>query len=253
MEEEALDMSPEVREIHLHLVDLRRRLQELAEREHSSAEVVEVTKELDKIDAARRENGGVFFGDVEAPAPGQNVCAELLSQNYALAREAASTAHDEPAELRAAADALRALKNDLRSLAGHRHHTSADVSHFRFLLMAIASAEAEYANEWRGSEAERLVKECSDLVEKLETTSEPMPPEVERVYIRLIALKRELSTEAAKAGRPDEAKLRQWWADVDEIDNERAAEGGVFGGGEGGLEAPPGQAVCQYLLDQCYA
>lgn len=45
-------------------------------------------------------------------------------------------------------------------------------------------------------------------------------------------------------------------ADLDAIDNERAAHGGVFGGGAagevGGIKAPPGQVVCAHLLEECY-
>lgn len=79
MEEEALQMSPEMAAVHSRLADLQRRLQDLLQREHSSAEVQQLAGELQEIDAARVEQGGVFWGDVEAPAPGQAICNELLS------------------------------------------------------------------------------------------------------------------------------------------------------------------------------
>lgn len=252
MEEEVLEMPSEVRRVHTLLVNLHRQLQEMAEREHTSDEVASVMRKLDDIDDARQRAGGTFGGDVEAPAPGQMVCMELLSQNYYLARESAKSAHDQPAELMAATDTLRGLKTDLRLLAGQRHHTAEDMSHYRILLMGIASSKAEYANEWNGSEAEALLQECLQLMQHLEDTAEPMPPKMEEVYNRLKKLKRDLKAATAEPGRPDEALLKALWKEADAIEEERAAGGGVWGGGEGGINAPPGQAVCRHVLDQCY-
>ena len=252
MEEEALEMPEEVRRVHTALVSLHRQLQEMGEREHTSDEVASVMRKLDEIDDKRLQAGGTFGGDVEAPAPGQMVCMELMSQNYYLAKECAKTAHDQPAELMAATDTLRGLKMDLRLLAGQRHHTAEDVSHYRVLLMGIASSKAEYASEWSGSEAETLLQECLQLAQHLEDTAEQMPPKMAEVYDRLKRLKNELKGATATHGRPDESRLKAWWKEVDAVEEERAAGGGVWGGGEGGINAPPGQAVCRHLLDQCY-
>ena len=254
MEEAALEMPPEMREVHSRLVDVQRRLQEILEREHDSQEVAAVVAELDAVDALRRERGGVFLGDVEAPPPGQAVCSELLSHGYELAMQAASTAHDEPAELRAAAAALRAARNDLRKLLGQRHHTAADLDHYRFILGAIAATEGEYGAEWEGSATEGLLKECIDMVEQLEESVEAMPLPVEADYMELKRLKKSLSAAHSSAGRPAEEDLARWEAALSGVDDRRAAAGGVFGGSgeEGGVKAPPGQVVCSTLLHECY-
>ena len=87
-----------------------------------------------------------------------------------------------------------------------------------------------------------------------------------QVYDRLKMLKRELSSAAASSSRSGGGaeNLKRWKEDVDAIDEERAASGGVFGGvvavkeegGEDGstsaVVAPPGQFICNYLLDECY-
>lgn len=120
MEEEALGMPPEMRDIHARLVDLQRRLQEMLERDHSSAEVDAVVAELNEIHVLQMEGDGVFVGDIEAPPPGWTVCSELLGLGYELASQAARTAHDEPRELVATADALRGMRNDLKKLMGQK-------------------------------------------------------------------------------------------------------------------------------------
>ena len=186
MEEDALEMPAEIRELHSRLVDLHTQLQGVGQREHTSAEVAAIVQQLTEIDEVRRGNGGIFVGDIEAPAPGQAVCMELLAHNFEIARVLEkSSSHDEPEVLRSVADALRSIRNDVRKLLGQRHHTEADIEHHRFLLMAISSAEAEYADEWRGSAAERLLAECLQMVEGLEATAEPMPPQVKQVGYKL--------------------------------------------------------------------
>lgn len=82
MEREAQEMPAEVRAVHHRLADLHHRLKETAGRDHGRDVVAQLGAELDEIDAARLEQGGVFWGDVEAPAPGQAICSELLSHNY---------------------------------------------------------------------------------------------------------------------------------------------------------------------------
>jgi len=82
MGREAQEMPAEVRAVHARLADLRCRLRAMAGREHGREAVAQLGAELDEVDAARRARGGGFGGDVEAPAPGQAVCGELLSQNY---------------------------------------------------------------------------------------------------------------------------------------------------------------------------
>lgn len=252
MEEEALEMPPEMRAVHSHLSDLHRQLQELAEREHTNTEVEQVVSKLHLIDLSRCERGGVFCGDIEAPLPGQSVCSELLAANFELARQVASSAHDEPKELRDVADTLRGIYNDLRKLSGQRHHSDADVAHYRFLLMAIASAEAEYAGEWKDSKAEKLLEKCMNMVQELEISAEPMGPAMAAVHQRLQSLKRELSAAVSKNGRLAQGDMSRWVEEAHALDNERATGSGVFGGGDGGVAAPAGQAVCKHLLDDCF-
>jgi hypothetical protein len=298
MEEEALEMPEEVRAVHARLGELHHQLQGLCAGEPSSTDVVAVLSQLDEIDALRHRHGGLFGGDVEAPAPGQSVCMEILHHCYELARQAMCRAHGEPEELKAVADKLRGMRNDLRKLEGHKasvaevhqfsliedcvplivnfgmllpqplhplrlicclyvmsvqHHTEADIAYYRLVLGAIASSEAEYSTEWKQSHAEKLLAECLNIVERLQVTCEEMPPAVAAAHNNLSILKRELSVAASSAGPPDAEKLKSWRATVNDIDEARAASGGVFGGeGEGGLEAPAGQVACTRLLKQCY-
>lgn len=193
MEKEALEMPPHIKEIHSRLADIRGRLRDLAQREHTTADVKTIVQELDSIDDLRLQNrNSVFGGDVEAPVPGHSVCMELLVHNYELARACANTAQDVPKELRATADGLRGIKNDLRQLAGRKHHTAADLAHYKYLLTAIRAAEGEYETEWRGSEAEALMAECFVLVTELDATAEEMPPAVAEVHSKLLLHKEEL-------------------------------------------------------------
>jgi hemerythrin-like domain-containing protein len=255
MEEEALEMPSDMRNIHSTLADIHRQLQELAERDHTADEVKAVIKQLDTFDAVREEHGGLFVGDIEAPPPGHAVCTEILHQNYDLARMVLTTAHDEPAELKNVADTLRSIRNDLRKLSVQRHHTKEDIAHYRFLVMAILSAQAEYASEWEDSQAKKLSTECLNIVKQLEATAEEMNAEMKRIFSELTKLKKELSTAVSKAGRPADEELKSWIGRANVIDDERAKSNGVFGGKEGdvgGVEAPAGQAVCAHLLEDCY-
>jgi len=254
MEEETLEMPQDMRLIHAQLVDLQRRFQELLERDHTSAEAAEIFKELQSLDQARIANGGAFAGDIEAPVPGQTVCMELLSHNFELARQCARTAHDEPDELRLVADSLMHIRNDLRKLMGLRHHTGADIAHYRFLLAAIAATEGEYGGEWEDSAAEELLVECTNMVEQLEATAEEMPPAVQAEYSVLQKLKRELSVAHSFSGKPADEDLKRWHDTAGDIDQRRATHGGVFGGEElgSGVNAPPGQVVCSNLLHECF-
>jgi hypothetical protein len=260
MEEEALDMPPEMRAIHSTLADLHRQLQDLAEREHSTAEVADVIKELDGFDAIRQKHGGLFLGDIEAPPPGHNVCTEILQHNYDLARQVMATAHDEPVELQNVANSLRVIRNDLRKLSVQKHHTVEDIAHYRFLIMAILSAKAEYATEWEDSQAKNIADECLMLLDQLEGTAEEMSEAMKEVFFLLKNLKKELSTAVSKAGRPPDEELKSWIKQADDIDDERAKRGGVFGGtegdvaggGGGAVNAPAGQAVCTHYLEDCY-
>ena len=255
MEEEALEMPPDMRSIHSTLADLHRQLQELAEREHTTAEVSEIVKQLDIFDAVRREHDGLFIGDIEAPPPGHVVCSEILAHNYELARQVMATAHDEPAELKQVADSLRSIRNDLRKLTGHKHHTVEDIAHYRFVLMAILSAEAEYAEEWDESAAKKVAEECLNIVEQLQVTAEEMNDDMKKVYNELQSLKKDLNIAVSKSGRPSNEELKAWIRRADDVDDERAKHGGVFGGKSGdvgGVDSPGGQAVCSHLLEDCY-
>jgi chaperonin cofactor prefoldin len=255
MEEEALEMPPDMREIHSTLADLHRQLQELAEREHTTAQVSEIIKQLDTFDAIRQKHGGLFLSNAEAPPPGNAICTEILAHNYDLARQGMATAHDEPAELQNVADSLRSIRNDLRKLTVQKHHTREDIAHYRFLLMAVLSAQAEYASEWQDSQAKKISNECVQIVEQLEITAEEMSAEMKGVYETLKNLKKELNTAVSKAGRPCSEDLQSWIKKADEIDDGRANSGGVFGGKAGdigGVEAPAGQDVCSHLLEDCY-
>ena len=252
MEQEALEMPAEMRAVHSQLSDLHRQLQELAEREHTSAEVDQVLSKLHLVEVARREHGGVFVGDIEAPFPGQSVCSEILAANFELARQVAASAHDEPKQLRDISDTLRGIYNDLRKLSGQRHHSDADIAHYQFLIMAVASTEAEYPNEWKGSKAQELLEKCMDLVKELEATAEPMSPEMAAVHKRLTTLKHELNVAVSKSGKPAEEDMKRWVEETHALDNERAAGSGVFGGGDRGLAAPAGQAVCRHLFENCF-
>jgi hypothetical protein len=82
MEGEALGMPPGMQAVHGRLADLHRRLRDLRGREHGGGEVAALGQALQEIEAARRERGGTFWGDEEAPAPGQAICNELLSLNF---------------------------------------------------------------------------------------------------------------------------------------------------------------------------
>jgi len=62
--------------------DRRRGRGDLRGREHGGGEVAALGLALQEIEAARRERGGTFWGDEEAPAPGQAICNELLSLNF---------------------------------------------------------------------------------------------------------------------------------------------------------------------------
>jgi len=255
MEEEALEMPPDMRAIHFTLVDLHRQLQELAEREHTTSEVSEIIKQLDTFDAIRQENGGFFLSGKDASLPGHALCTEILAHNYDLARKVMATAHDEPAELQNVADSLRSIHNDLRKLTVQKHHTHEDIAHQRFLLMAILSAKAEYASEWENSEAKKISDECLKIVEQLEITAEEMSVEMKKVYENLKNLRKELNTAVSKAGRPSNEDLKSWVNRANEIDDGRAKSGGVFGGKErdvGGVKAPAGQDICSHLLEDCY-
>ena len=82
MEREAAEMPAEVQKVHERLADLHHRLRELLEREHTTQDVDSLGGELNEIEAQRGVRGGVFGGDLEAPAPGNAACAELLSHNF---------------------------------------------------------------------------------------------------------------------------------------------------------------------------
>jgi hypothetical protein len=255
MEEEALEMPPDMRAIHSSLADLHRQLQELAEREHTVEETTLTIKQLDSFDAVRQKHGGLFLGDIEAAPPGNAVCVEILQHSYDLARQVAATAHDQPRELKFVSDSLRSIRNHLRSIRNQKHHTIEDIAHYRFLLMAVLSAKAEYATEWENSEAKTIADECLKIVDQLEVTAEEMGVEMKKVYTELQALKKELNTAVSKAVRPPNDELKQWIKRADDVDDERAKTG-VFGGKEGDvggkIEAPGGQDVCTHLLEDCY-
>lgn len=141
-------------------------------------------------------------------------------------------------------------------LSALQHHTSADVQHFRFLLGAIASAEAEYQGEWQDSHAKALLDRCLDMVDDLEASAEAMPPALAEVHGQLALMHKELHAMASTGQPPAGGDLQRLQSALDRIDNQRAHSGGVFGGGEageeGGIKAPPGQAVCAHLLEECY-
>ena len=253
MEQETLEMPEQVRKVHAELVDLHAKLQEMANGEPTSSEVSNVIQQLDRIDAKRMSDGGTFGGfDVEAPPPGHAMCVDLLHHCYELARHAAYRAHEEPVGLMTVTDSLRGIRIDLRKLRGAKHHTDADIAHFRFLLGAIASSEAEYSKEWKGSRAEKLLIECQGILTELEATSESMPPEVENIYDKLQALKKQLSVAASSSDPPDKARMDEWVSAVHAIDDARAASNGIFGCQKGNLEAPAGQIACNRVLKQCH-
>lgn len=91
------------------------------------------------------------------------------------------------------------------------------------------------------------------MVEQLEATADEMPPAVAAEYEELKTLKRALTVADSTSGRPNPGDLAAWKKALDAVDERRARAGGVFGDeGEGGLKAPPGQAVCSQLLHDCY-
>lgn len=253
MEQEALEMPEEVRKVHSQLVDIHRRLQEMIEGDSpKKSDVQNLIEEIDAIDAKRISGEGLFGGDIEAPAPGQAVCLELLDHCYEIARQAAYRSHDEPDVLINVTDSLRETRNELRKLKGMKHHTEADIAHYRFLLGAIASNEAEYPNEWKGSQAENLLVDCLNTLEELESTVEKMDPQVEKVYNELEAIRKQMSVAVSSSGPADEEKMKEWHSAIHAIDDNRIASHGVFAGIKGNLEAPAGQVACNRSLKQCY-
>lgn len=90
------------------------------------------------------------------------------------------------------------------------------------------------------------------MVEELEASAEEMPGEVAEVHAQLALLHRELQAMASTSSSPNAQQLGAARRALDAIDNERAAHGGVFGGGGGEGGARPGQAACARLLEECY-
>jgi hypothetical protein len=92
------------------------------------------------------------------------------------------------------------------------------------------------------------------MVQELQATAEDMPPAVAEVHSQLQLLRKELQAAASTAGPAVEGQVERLLRALDSIDNERAAHGGVFGAAAADQDgaAPPGQAVCVHLLEECY-
>ena len=100
------------------------------------------------------------------------------------------------------------------------------------------------------------------LLESLTDDAVPAPESIASIHRELSGIRKSLLSATKHGGNfdsslPGEADanqhLRRLQGQLDRIDSERLANGGVFGGSLATGEVPPGQAVLSEMLAECYA
>lgn len=162
-------------------------------------------------------------------------------------------------QARSLANTLNVVRRRLAQLQGERAHTKEDLAHFKKVLDDIDARwrdeEGTFAGKLAAADAKtaglcsRLFNECYDMLEAMQHSVVEMPPELRDMHGRLLTLQAQLAKMQADADHTL-AEVLPLQEQLDEIDAERLSKGGSFASGTD--TAPPGEAVCNEVLNHCY-
>jgi hypothetical protein len=112
-------------------------------------------------------------------------------------------------------------------------------------------AEAQHIPDGQAVCADELASAFA-LVESLTDSAAPMSGPMEAIRDRLEAQKARLAAALEKGAAADAPEVQEAQRELDAIDSERLAHGGVFAGDASKGVVPAGQASLSILLNHCY-